>query len=112
MEEENVNKKYDDFVAGTFEEYKDNFVEYFAAIGSELTYACGKYPPHPSLEHSMYTLKEEVRELDDELQMQYDRRSEKHIKNEAIQVAAMAVRLMLDYDFWKSQGKVYGTVHQ
>lgn len=65
---------------------------------AEYEFATKKYPTHPSLEHSFMILQEEVEELKQELYERPEDRSWKRIKEEATQVAAMALRLIKDYE--------------
>ena len=52
------------------------------------------YPAHPSLEHSWAVLREECDELWDEIKQK--QRNRTAIRREAVQVAAMAIRLILE----------------
>ena len=55
-----------------------------------------KYPPHPSLEHSYTVLMEEVRELGNEIGIRTEDRNIQKLYMEAVQTAAMAIRLIVD----------------
>ena len=66
------------------------------AIQDELDWAEKNYPRHPTLEHSVSVIRREFQELMDEV----DKNKRKGLQNpkaiytEAVQVAAMAVRLI------------------
>ena len=60
----------------------------------ELRTAQAIYPTHPSLEHSWAVLREECDELWDEIKQK--QRNRPAIRREAVQVAAMAIRLILE----------------
>lgn len=67
-------------------------------IFKELDYALGKYPKHPSLEHSFAVIMEEFEELKAEVFSSRGTRDLEKVRKEAIQVAAMAVRLIFEMD--------------
>jgi len=58
--------------------------------------AKAKYPDHPTVEHSMFVLEEEVDELKAELRIKDENRSSENITAEAKQVGAMALRFLVD----------------
>ena len=60
----------------------------------ELRTARTIYPPHPSLEHSWAVLHEEFEELKAEVWRK--ERNRAAVRREAIQVAAMAIRMILE----------------
>ena len=68
------------------------------AVERELRWAEENYPRHPTLEHSVSVLRREFQELMDEV----DKNKRKGLQNpkaiytEAVQVAAMAIRLITD----------------
>lgn len=62
----------------------------------ELERAYALYETHPSIEHSLCVLQEEVLELQQEIYKKPSERNNDCIRAEAIQVAAMAIRLIKD----------------
>lgn len=66
-------------------------------IANELSRARSKYPgKHPTLEHAAYVLQREYRELERELDKNHFKVNDQRVKAEAIQVAAMCIRLVED----------------
>ena len=65
-------------------------------VANELKRARKLYPDHPTLEHSAFVLLEEVNELFVELYKKPSERDMTFIRDEAIQVSAMAIRLVED----------------
>lgn len=63
-------------------------------IEAEYIEACVMYPPMRSLHEGYAILKEEVDELWDSIK--YKKQNKSNIRREAIQVAAMALRLVVD----------------
>lgn len=65
-------------------------------VKEEFYEACKEYDTHPTLEHSLCVLLEEVDELKAEIYKKPSARSVQDIQVEAVQVAAMALRLLHD----------------
>ena len=65
-------------------------------IGAEVTRAESIYPPFASLHEGYAILQEEVEELWEEIKKSPKKRDLVKIREEAIQVAAMATRLLYD----------------
>ena len=83
-------------------EKQEKFVE---CVEEELKRQRQLHPDvHPSIEHSLFVLLEEVHELKDELYKKEHWRSIADIHEEACQIAASAIRLMVDCDIRKDQG--------
>ena len=81
-------------------EYGGNDIERLEGIlheiEEELYRALRKFPPFASPHEGWAIIKEEEEELWDEIKRQHDVRSGNKMRREAIQVAAMAVRFVLD----------------
>lgn len=56
-----------------------------------------KYTRHPSFEHTFMVLQEEVDELKQELYKKEDARDVKRILDETLDIATVAIRLVLDH---------------
>ena len=65
-------------------------------VANELYRAIDKFPPMTSPHEGYAILKEEVDELWDEIKKQHHVRTNEAMKKEAIQVAAMAIRFVID----------------
>lgn len=65
-------------------------------VGCEVMRASAKYPPFNSAHEGYAVLLEEVEELWDEVKKSPAKRSPEAMRTEAIQVAAMAVRFLID----------------
>ena len=65
-------------------------------VRAELFVAAGRYPPMQSAHEGYAVLLEEVDELWDEVRVKQSNRDLLAMRKEAIQVAAMAVRFLLD----------------
>ena len=64
--------------------------------GTELGKALKKYPKHHSPHESYAVILEEVRELEREVFKRQKKRSLQKMRKEACQIAAMALRFMMD----------------
>ena len=62
----------------------------------EFEAACGAYEKFNSMHEGYAVLKEEVDELWDEIKKRPSKRDNERVRTEAIQVAAMALRLLVD----------------
>lgn len=67
-------------------------------IEAELKRAQAKYPDHPSLEHSLCVIIEEVDELKREVFLRGEYRRPHRIWEEAVQLAAMSIRLLVEME--------------
>lgn len=67
-----------------------------ADVGLELKKAMGKFPPMNSAHEGWAILKEEEEELWDEVKKPQSKHDLKRMEAEAIQVAAMATRFIID----------------
>lgn len=76
----------------------------------ELVRAGRKYETHPTIEHSMFVLQEEFEELCSEVYKRPAERDYSNIATEAYQVAAMAIRLVLDMNYNNYMRSTNGTV--
>ncbi|HXQ37290.1 MAG TPA: hypothetical protein VN843_24990 [Anaerolineales bacterium] len=65
-------------------------------VKDEFEHAIGKYPEMASLHEGYAILLEEVDELWDEVKKKPSKRDEDKLRGEAIQVAAMALRFLVD----------------
>jgi hypothetical protein len=65
-------------------------------VAAELKSACEKFPPFNSSHEGYAIIKEELDELWEEIRKQPGMRSKSEMLNEAKQVAAMAVRFMVE----------------
>lgn len=72
------------------------FNEALALVEEEVLAATGHYPPFNSAHEAYAVLLEEMDELWDEVKVKQGIRSETKMKREAVQVAAMAIRLLMD----------------
>lgn len=73
--------------------------ELFLAISeviAEVKEAMGNYPPMTSYHDGWAIIREELEELWDEIKLKPSRRDAEKIRREAVQVAAMAVRFLVD----------------
>ncbi len=68
----------------------------FELVGKELDSATKKFGPFHSTHEGYGVIKEEFDELWDEIKKKKNKRSKKQMVNEAKQVAAMAIRFMID----------------
>lgn len=74
--------------------YHDRLKDVLIAVGVELLNARVKYPPFPTEHHGYGVLKEEVDEMWDEIKANNIPRA----REEAVQVAAMAISFILDLE--------------
>lgn len=65
-------------------------------LEKELNYAMGKYPSFHSSHEGFAVILEEVDELWEEVRKKSSKRSKKYMKNECRQIAAMAIRFIVD----------------
>lgn len=65
-------------------------------IVDELEFASSKFPPMNSPHEGLAIIQEEIFELQIEVYKQHDVRTKMMMRHEAMQVAAMAIRFMLD----------------
>lgn len=65
-------------------------------VTEELSFARGKFPPMRSFHEGLAIIEEELFELRMEVYKQHDVREREKLRHEAMQVAAMAIRFMLD----------------
>ena len=70
-------------------------------VAAELDRALKNYPPFASAHEGYAILLEEVDELKAEVWLRPYKRSKAKMKAECIQVAAMAIRFILDMEGWK-----------
>lgn len=111
MDSASCNSKYIDFLLNDDSAYPQKFgdVDWYEVnvpvifwdsldlVHDTLRYAYSEHPDkHPSLEHSMMVLLEEVDELKQEICKQEKERSNVRIYEEAAHVAACALRLLID----------------
>ena len=68
----------------------------FTSVGKELAAAMTNFPPMNSAHEGFAILKEEVDELWDEVKAKQGKRLVSDMRKEAKQVAAMAIRFMVD----------------
>lgn len=73
----------------------------FINIDGQIKKNIDKYRRHPTIEHSLSVLLEEVEELKQEVFRKEDRRSASAVYQELIDVAATAVRAILDLRLYK-----------
>lgn len=71
-------------------------LQIFAEVRRELCRAIGEHPPFNSAHDHYAVIKEELDELWDEIKKKKTLRSPERMKQEAIQVAAMAIRFIQD----------------
>lgn len=76
----------------------DNLTHIFIAVDEQIKSNLCKYRKHPTIEHSLAVLLEEVEELKQEVFRKETRRSAGAIYQELKDVAAVAVRAILDLD--------------
>ena len=67
------------------------------AVVKEYTECCAKYVAFSSLHEGHSILREEFEELWDEIKMKAENRDLEAVKQEAVQVAACAMRILLDF---------------
>jgi len=72
------------------------FNDAIAEIEAEVANATDHYPPFNSAHEGFSILKEEVDELWDEVRVKQGKRDVAKMRHEAMQVAAMAIRFMMD----------------
>ena len=65
-------------------------------VAEELRTASNKFKPFASPHEGFAIIKEEVDELWDEVKKQYTARTSENMRAEAKQIAAMAIRFMID----------------
>lgn len=70
--------------------------EVMTLVSEELARAQAKFGSFNSPHEGWAILREEVDELWDEVKLQYDARTKERMQKEAVQVAAMAIRFILD----------------
>ena len=73
----------------------------FISVDEQIKNNLDKYKRHPTIEHSLSVLLEEVEELKQEVFRKEDRRSASAIYQELVDVAATAVRAILDLRLYK-----------
>ena len=83
-------------IGGHMSEFPDDLSKALVKVGYELKNAMDKFPPMHSAHEGFSILKEEVDELWDEVKTQQSKHDFRKMEAEAIQVAAMAVRFMID----------------
>jgi len=66
------------------------------ALERELKFATDTFPPFRSPHEGYAIIKEELDELWEEIRKQYDVRTNEKMRKEARQIAAMALRFMID----------------
>lgn len=75
--------------------YPEHYLSLFAVV-AELEAAEENFPPMRSAHEGLAILKEEVDELWDEIKKSPKNRDPEAMRKEAIQVAAMAIRFLID----------------
>ena len=70
-------------------------------VAIELDKALAQYPPFASAHEGYAILLEEVDELKAEVWLKPEKRSKERMRKEAVQIAAMAARFILDMEGWK-----------
>lgn len=70
--------------------------EAFEAVRAELTSAMAKFPPFNSAHEGHSVIEEEFDELWDEIKLKQGARTLENMRAEAVQVAAMAIRFIVD----------------
>lgn len=73
-------------------------------VGRKTLEALSKYPLHPTSEHSLTVLLEELEELKDELRLKPNKRSYNRIMDELADLSAAAFRAMIDMDYRQANG--------
>lgn len=70
----------------------------YLRVDQELKRAARKYPDHPSLEHSLCVIEEELDELRREVYLRGEWRRPHRIWEEAVQLACMSIRLLVEME--------------
>lgn len=95
-------ENFEDFVLATPADFSQDelfdirVAEVIGEVDQELYAACAKFPPFNSAHEGFAVLMEEVDELWDEVRAKQGARSVADMRAEACQVAAMAMRFMMD----------------
>jgi len=76
--------------------YDSQITQAITDIDAEASFAMRKFPPFNSAHEGFAVLKEEVDELWDEVKAKQGARDVENMRMEAVQVAAMALRFIVD----------------
>ncbi len=79
-----------------FSDWKQNRLNAIADVDHEFLFAVAKFPPFASPHEGYAIIKEELDELWEEVRKQHDVRTKAQMRKEAKQIAAMAIRFMVD----------------
>ena len=78
------------------EDEKHRLASILATVQHEVERATAKHAPMHSLHEAYAVILEEVDELWDEVKKRAEQRSSEHVREELTQIAAMAVRALID----------------